>query len=201
MKFQNLLHITILVQTFSCNAQTKDIALGTYAVDPSITTAATNSIKMDGTMPLGQMDIKMFENDKEIHNTFNTTKKIPFLTRTNIYGDVISLTGFAGMFAGFGFMLNIRGDSCEIFFLVKTDDPYIYKLNITDSVYKTGLLVPCTSGKIILSKKPDGKTLTQTNPLEGYIELESQEYYQKADGHDDKFKVLIKTYFKTAEVE
>jgi hypothetical protein len=201
MALRSITYPLILLQFLSCNAQTEHIPAGTYGIDPSIKTAVDKSIKKDGNMVLGHMDIKMFEDDKEIHNTFNTDKKIPFLTRTNIYGDIISISGFSGMFAGFGFILNIRGDSCEIFFNIATDAPNVYKLNATDTTYTSGLLVPTTSSKVILSEKPNIKALTKFKPLDGYVEFESREYYEKSNGKDKRFKIAIKTYFRTDEIE
>ena len=203
MEFRNILCLFIASISLSCNGQKENSGPGTYQVDPSITTAALKSIKMEDGMAMGQMDIKMFENDKEIQNTFDSPRKMPFITRADTQTDLISISGFAGMFAGFGFELYIKGDSCQVFFHIATDEPEIYKLNLADTVYKTGLLVPCVSSKLILSKKPTRKNMWGSGEsLSGYLELESQEFYERSDaGKDNKFRVIIKTYFTVHQLK
>jgi hypothetical protein len=190
----------IFLQPFLINAQREAVIPIVYTINPEVKAKAEKSLKKDGEILMGQMDIKIFENDSIILNTFDSTRKIPFFIRANIYGNVISINGFAGLFSGFGFVLNIKGDSCQVLFNITTDDPEIYRLDSTDE-YKAGLIVPASSSKVLLSEKPDTKILSASHPLAGYIELESWHYFEKSKKSDKKYKVIIKSYFKTGKIE
>ena len=97
------------------------------------------------------------------------------------------------MFAGFGFYLDLFKDSCNITHLAKSDTE-IYKLNKSDSILSFGLVVPCKEKTLTLVNKPEFKV---GEIIEGIIELTSQDYWEVANGHERKYKMQLKAYFKT----
>ena len=201
MLFRNCIYIIAFLCPLSCTSQQDNIKPGKYLVDKNILQKVEKFVKNEEGMLVGQMDIRVLENDKEVQNTFGTDKKVSFFTTTNISNDIIMISAHAGMFAGFGFELYIWKDSCVVLFDIATDDPDIYKLNKTDSTYKTGVQVPTISSKVILSRTPDPKGISKSNPLEVCVELESGEFYEKSERNEDKkLKFFITAYFKTEDI-
>ena|SRR5688572_5649208 len=202
MSFKTILTVAALLCLFSCSSKKGSNKSFGYVIDKNIKAEVEKRITKEEGMILGQMDVRLLENDMEVQSTFGKDKKIPFFTMTSVNKDLISISGIAGMFSGFGFELYIQGDSCGVFLYITTDDPEIYKAEKTDTAYKGGLLVPTRNSKVILSRMPNPKELSASKPLEGYVEFESKEFYQKSDDGDEdkKIKMFIKAYFKTEEI-
>src|SRR5262245_60243599 len=107
-----ILLATILI-FHSCTHRDKP---GTYRIDSSIKSKVEKKLKKEGELVLGQMDLRIIENGKEIQNTFEGDKKIPFFTTMNSQGGNALITGHAGIFSGFGFHLIIVGDSYQVYY-------------------------------------------------------------------------------------
>jgi hypothetical protein len=115
---------------------------------------------------------------------------------TSLDGDTINITGFMGMFAGFGYQIALFKDTCIVRHFMKSDAE-IYKLNKTDSL-TFGVSVPCKTYKLTLTNKPSFK---KGDIVEGVIELMSDEYYEVANGNERKYKMQLTGYFKTEPLE
>lgn len=139
------------------------------------------------------MDVKFFENDSLVYDTYSKRKSIDeCMIYGSLEGDTINIIGFAGMFAGFGYQIALFKDSCIVRHFAKSDEE-IYKLNKNDSL-NFGVSVPCKTYKLTLTEKP---TFKKGEVLEGIIELTSEDYYDVANDKETKNKIQLTGYFKT----
>ena len=183
----------LLIVLSSCGQTPKSIDNGAYVVDPSIKARVEKKAKSFEGVTMSSMDFKMFENDNIVADTYAKGKSVDeFMTMTSLDGDTINITGFMGMFAGFGYQIALFKDTCIVRFFMKSDAE-IYKLNKTDSL-TFGVSVSCKTYKLTLTNKP---TFKKGEIIEGIIELMSNEYYEVANGNERKYKMQLTGYFKT----
>ena len=168
-----------------------------YKVDSDIKEKVDKQTSSTNGVAMGQMEVKLFENDSLIFDTYGKDKKLEFFTMTTIKNDTIHIIGFAGMFAGFGFYLDLFKDSCTITHLAKSDAEF-YKLNKSDTALTFGLSVPCPYKNLTLVNKP---TFKEGEIIEGIIELTSSDYWEVANGHEKKYRMQLKACFKTEGVK
>jgi hypothetical protein len=191
--FLNAPLLIIVVLISSCGQTQKPINNGSYIVDNSIKAQVDKKVKSRNGITTSSMDFKLFENDSLTFDTYSKGKSIDeCMTFATLTGDTINITGFAGMFAGFGYQIALFKDTCIVRHFVKSDAE-IYKLHKEDSL-NFGISVPCKTYKLILSKKP---AFGKDEILEGIIELTSEDYYEVANGDTKKCKVQLTGYFKT----
>jgi hypothetical protein len=184
---------TLLLIAFTSCGQ----APSAYVIDPSIKTLVHKKVTSFNGSTFTSMDFKMFENDSIVADTYTKGKSFDeCLTQTSLDGDTINITGFTGMFAGFGYQIALFRDTCVVRHVIKSDVE-IYKLNKTDSL-AIGIFVPCVTYKLTLTNKPNFK---KGDVLEGIIELISNEYYEVANGNERKYKMQLTGYFKTEPLE
>ena len=198
IKFTTLLNsLFLFIALTSCGQTQKPFDNGSYIVDNSIKQQVDKKVKSYNGVNLSSMDVKLFENDSVIADTYSKGKSIDeCMTFTTLEGDTINITGFAGMFAGFGYQIALFKDTCIIRHYAKSDAE-IYKLHKNDSL-EFGVSVPCKTYKLTLSHKP---TFKKDEVLEGIIELTSEDYYEVANGDETKCKIKLTGYFRTAPLE
>ena len=194
IKHFTLISILLFSLTGWSQAQEDNIK---YKVDSNIKETVDKQTRSTNDVALGQMEIKMFENDSLIFDIYGKDRKIEFFTMTTIKNDTIHIIGFAGMFVGFGFYLDFFKDSCTITHLAKSDAE-IYKMNKSDTTLTFGLSVPCPHKTLTLVNKP---TFKEGEIIEGIIELTSQDYWEVSNGHERKYRMQLKAYFKTEGVK
>jgi hypothetical protein len=183
----------LLIAIASCGQTPKSIDNGAYVVDQSIKAKVDKKVKSFNGVTMSSMDFKMFENDSIVADTYAKGKSVDeCMTMTSLDGDTINITGFMGMFAGFGYQIALFKDTCIVRHFIKSDAE-IYKLNKTDSL-TFGVSVPCKTYKLTLTNKP---TFKKGDIVEGIIELMSDEYYEVANGNERKYKMQLTGYFKT----
>ncbi|MBL1162152.1 MAG: hypothetical protein D8M52_10630 [Chlorobi bacterium] len=189
--------IFLLVAITSCGQTQKPFDNGSYIVDNSIKQKVDKKVKSYNGVTMSSMDVKLYENDSVTADTYSKGKSIDeCMTFTTLDGDTINITGFAGMFAGFGYQITLFKDTCIVRHYAKSDAE-IYKLHKTDSL-EFGVSVPCKTYKLTLSKKP---TFKKGEVLEGIIELTSEDYYEVANRGETKCKIQLTGYFKTDPLE
>ena len=177
----------------SCGQTQKVIDNISYIIDNSIKSKIDKKVKSFDGVSMSSMDFKMFENDSVVADTYSKGKSIDeCLTMCSLEKDTINITGFIGMFAGFGYQITLLKDTCIIRYFMKSD-ARIYKYKKTDSL-NFGVSVPCKTYKLILTKKP---TFKKGEIIEGIIELTSDEYYEVDNGNEKKYKMQLTGYFKT----
>lgn len=167
-----------------------------FSVDSTIRPVIDPAISKETYAALPAMDVQMFVNDKVVLNTFEQEKKVQFLTHAYYERDTLYILGFAGMFSGFGFYLDLYADSSRVTLYAATDGPEIYKLYPTDSVYQRKLSVPAKFCDLTLTKKPEYR---DGEIVEGLVNLDSEDFYSKShdEQRDDKIQAKIRAYFRT----
>ncbi len=168
-----------------------------YKIDNNVQSQVDKQTTSSNGVAMGKMEIRMFENDSLLFDTYGKDKKIEFFTMTTLQNDTIHITGFAGMFAGFGFYLDIFGDSYELTYLAKSDAE-IYKYNKSDTTLTFGLSVPCSETSLTLVSKP---TFKQDDIISGVLELKSKDFWEVSNGKEKKYRIELRAYFKTGKIE
>lgn len=197
-KYKPLISSTLLVVLFAfCSPASKPINYGSYIVDNSIKSKVNKKVKSSSAGVMSSMDMKMFENDSLVLDTYSAGKSIDeCMTFALLEGDTINITGFAGMFAGVGYQIALFKDTCIVRHFAKSDME-VYKLHENDSL-DFGVAVPCKTYTLTLASKP---TFKKGDVVEGIIELTSDEYYEVANGNQKKCKMQLTGYFKTPPLE
>jgi hypothetical protein len=199
IKITTILRVTLfLIVCSSCGqTATKSVDNGAYTVDPAIKAKVDRKVSSLNGVTTTSMDFKMFENDSVVADTYAKGKSIDqCMMMTSFDGDTINITGFMGMFAGFGYQIALFKDTCIVRHFAKSDAE-IYKLNKTDSL-TFGVSVPCKTYKLTLTNKP---TFKKGDIVEGIIELTSNDYYEVANDKESKYKMQLTGYFKTDPLE
>jgi hypothetical protein len=187
----------LLLALSSCGQTPKSIDNGAYVVDQSIKAKVDKKVKSFNGVTMSSMDFKMFENDRIVGDTYAKGKSIDeCMIMTSLDGDTINITGFMGMFAGFGYQITLFKDTCIVRHFAKSDAE-IYKHHKNDSL-EFRVSVPCKTYKLTLTKKPKFK---KGDIVEGIIELMSDEYFEVANGNERKYKMQLTGYFKTEPLE
>jgi len=168
-----------------------------YKIDSDIQAQVDNQTMSSNDVVMGKMEIRMFENDSLIFDTYGKDKKIEFFTMTTLENDTIHITGFAGMFVYFGFYLDIFNDSYEVTYLAKSDAE-MYKYNKTDTTLTFGLSVPCSEPSLTLVSKP---TFNNNDTVSGILEIKSNDFWEVSNGKEKKYRMELKAYFKTGKIE
>lgn len=169
---------------------------GGYSINPAVKDEVEKKISSANGIILGTIDYKLYENGSLIIDSHEKGKSSECFTMASLKGDTISITGFMGMFAGFGYTIELYRDTCIIRHFAKSDAE-IYKLHKNDSL-QFGVSVPCTAYSLTLAAKP---AFTKGGVAEGIIELTSEEYYEVANGEERKYKMQLKSWFRTQPLE
>lgn len=192
---KSLLFISVLflIGMNSCKQAHKRTYNGAYYIDDSIKGQISKKVKSLNGVTMTSMDFRIFENDSIIGDTYADGKSIDeCITKASLVGDTINITGFLGLFAGFGYQIALFKDTCIVRHIVKSDAE-IYKLKKTDPL-TFGIPVPCKTYTLTLTKKPSFK---KGDIVEGIVELTSDEYYEVTSNGEKKYKVQLTGYFST----
>lgn len=168
-----------------------------YTVDPSIKDSVNFYVKPDGKTSYQLMSIGQKKNSKD-----NYLSGL-FAFSNFVSKDTCVILIFPRESPSGGFRINIIGDSSKSFHFIigydMEDTSGFLKLHQSDTTYKNELLVPPTTCKLILSKRPEFK---EGEIFEGFIEFESQVYYYKTEPKgkklpDGELQWYISGYFRT----
>jgi hypothetical protein len=181
---------------FSCSHTGTTESNGAYSTNPTIRDEVAKKISSANDIILGAIDYKLYENDSLVIDSHEKGKSAECFTMASLEGDTISIISFMGMFAGFGYTIKLYQDTCIIRHFSKSNAE-IYKLNKNDSL-EFGVSVPCKTYSLTLAQKP---TFKKGEAVEGIIELTSDEYYEVANGVERKYKMQLKSWFKTPPLE
>jgi hypothetical protein len=143
---------------------------------------------------MATMDIKAFENDREVDRPLFTGKTMPCIPSSWFDDTSMSVSLVPGIMGRTGaFVITETTDTCSVKYVFSIHEASIgpYKLHRDDSLTKPGLQVPCKFTVILnqASYKID-------EPVYGYVEAVSDDYYIKTDSGDTKARVEFKGYFK-----
>ena len=168
----------------SCGQSPQPAQIGNYYID--------SSIKSKIDKKKNTVDFKMFSNDEVVNDTYSKGKSIECFIMASAKDSTIHITLFAGMFAGFGCTIDLKKDSCMVRYFIKSDVE-IYRLRKTDSL-NFGISVTCQSFKLTLVNK---STFKNEEIIQGIVELTSDEFYEVANGKENKYKMQLTGYFTT----
>src|SRR5690554_338825 len=180
----------------ACGQTQTDVNKSAYQINSEIEEQIEQKIKTFNGVSMGSMDFKIYQNDSLIADTDSKGKSIECMLMTTLSGDTASILGFMGMFAGFGYQIDLFQDTCIVRHFAKSDAE-IYKLKKTDSL-TFGVSVPCKSYKLTLTEKP---TIKKGEIISGIIELESEDYYEVSNGDENKYRVVLKGCFRTEPLQ
>ncbi len=167
-----------------------------YTINPAVKDEVAKKISSVNDIVLGAIDYKLYENDSLIIDSHSTGKSGECFTMASLEGDTINITGFMGMFAGFGYTIALYKDSCVVRHFSKSDEA-IYKLHKNDSL-EFNVSVPCRSYSLTLAAKPVFK---KRETVQGIIELISEDYYEAANGEEKKYRMQLKSWFRASPAE
>ena len=101
------------------------------------------------------MDIEIINNDSTVISSFDTIAFLPAIISHFHEGDSVTFRMFKGLFVGFGMFLTIKENSFNALFEIKADDYAMFKLNESDTVLYSGLIVPTITQELTLTKPPE----------------------------------------------
>jgi hypothetical protein len=192
------LFTSLLLLAFSaCGPGPAPIACKGYLVDKSVEQKVNSKIGAFHRKAQSFMDFKIYENDSLTWDS-QETKKIrdQCMTMTTLEGDTINIVVFLGMAAGFGYQIALFRDTCMVVHFAKSDAE-IYKLRENDSL-EFGVNVPCKHYTLTLSERPNFK---KGQVLNGVVDLDSENYFEVANGTEKRCRVQLTGYFRTDPVE
>jgi hypothetical protein len=192
-----LFTVFLFLALSSCGQNPGPVNYHGYSVDNMVKKSVALKVKSFNGAAQSSMDFKMYENDSLIADTYATGKRIDeCMTMTSLEGDSINITGWLGISAAFGYQIVLFRDTCIVVHFAQSDAE-VYKLREHDSL-EFGVIVPCKHYTLTLSEKPNFK---KGQVLEGVVELNSEDYYEVANGEEKRCKVQLTSYFRTAPIE
>src|SRR5580693_9085761 len=124
----SLLTVLLFFTSHSCGHRSGPVAYKGYVVDNNVKQMVDARVSSAKGMVLSSMDFRMYENDSLIADTYATGKSMnECMTMTSMQGDTITITGWLGMFVGFGYRIELFGDTCIVDHFAHSDAE-IYKL-------------------------------------------------------------------------
>jgi hypothetical protein len=192
MRFSRLyLLVLFSISLNSCAQENKKDTLASrrgYTIDNSLKKVIEKK-KLD--VSRAALDIQWLENNKEAAFPLSG-KGMSCYTFYTLNNDTIRITAMTLM-GPVGIAINLYKDSVWIFHFVASKDKSLrsFKKNITDKEYQYGPDAPAKSYKLIFTKEPK-----PNEPIEGYVEFESVEFYQKWTPTDLKRTYNAKGYFR-----
>ena len=162
-----------------------------YKIDRSIKKEVRKNTESINGVPVGNVEMRMFEDDSLIFDNFGEIEKGQLMFMPAWNQDVVEIIGFAGFAVALGFYLDLYKDNYELTYLTKCDSE-IYKYNQQDNTLLFKLSVPCSYTSCTLTSKP---VFTEGNTISGIVELKSNDFWQVANGRENKYRVELKAYF------
>ncbi len=189
--------VIFLFFLYACSGASQKQYAG-FSVNSGIKKEVEEHLKTEGSVCMGGIKMKMYENDSLIFDGYKVKDpKFPLFTMINLKNDTIHITAFCGFTAAFGFYVDLFNDQSDITYLEHTD-ALVYKLNKEDTTLQFNVSVSCTKQKLILVEKPHYK---YGEVVEGKIELSSKDYYAKSNGEEKRLRVELTAWFKTAPLK
>jgi hypothetical protein len=182
-----LLIVTIL---FSC-AQNKNTPRTDLTIDSSIATQVNTQIARFNGKANANISFVVYDNDKpKITNELGEGA----LTFTSFTDKMLVIDCVNGVNDGFGFSLVIMKDTSFVKFKVLSkNDSTMFKSSRTDAL-QPELLVNSKTSSVTLAEPP---TFTPGEIIEGKVELESEPFYEVANGKERTLRFKISVFFKS----
>lgn len=132
----------------------------------------------------------IIEYNRYENNILKESNKTSALAFTRFENGIATVTGFAGVDEGFGFVLVLSKDTCMIRSEVESTKE-IFKLKKND-IPTFGLFVPSKYEKATLVNNPKRE---EGEIIKGKVDVKSEDYYEKIDNQFKLVRLEITAYF------
>ena len=178
---------------FSCTSGDGQYKKTDYKIDKSIVAEVAENTRKEGKLDIGSLEIRYYENDSLVSETFGNDKSIPFMIMQQHSDSVIFIDGIVGMFDASGFQLHITKKTYNVRYFSNSDFK-IFKKQQTDTVLNTGINLKCKSSSLTLATYPK---FENDEEITGIVTFETPEYWQVLNGTEKKIRLEGKAYFAT----
>ena len=185
--------LSLLLIIIACNDEVKTPMNTTYKVDSKIASEVDNNTVLKDNTEMGSMEIKRFENDSLVQETFSSDKIVPFWIMKEKTPASVEITGMVGLFDASGFQLSLTKTDYKLIYFSGADFR-IYKMHKEDTVLTPEISLECKKRSLILKEYP---SLEKGEEIAGIVEFKTPEYWTVSKGVEKKVRIEGKAYFKT----
>lgn len=164
-----------------------------YEIDRGILHEVAKNTKKEGELDVGSLEIRYYEDDSLISETFTNNKVVPFWIMQEHTHDKITLNGLVGMFDAWGFHLQIEKTTFKVTYFAGADFG-IYKKHKSDTALNAGIQLKCMQTSLTLSEYPK---FEDNEKILGIVRFKTPEYWVVANGNEKKCRLEGKAYFST----
>lgn len=164
-----------------------------YFVDSAVGETVDENIKATMTQTLNAIKSVVTTNDSIKQENFGFGKNLDAITDAHLINDTIYIaSALAARDATFGYRIILTRQNCVVKYFSVADEE-IFKVKKNN---KPGhqISVECSINKLTLSQKLKFEI---GEPIEGIIELVTNDYWSVRDNVDTKIKQQLTGYFKT----
>jgi hypothetical protein len=184
------LAILLLISCSSGDGLNKKVA---YKIDSGIIAEVAENTRKEDKLDIGSLEIRYYEDDSLVSETFSNDKAIPFFIMQEHSSDTIQIDGVVGMFDAWGFQLLITKEKMEVTYFSGADFG-IYKKQKSDTTLLPGIALKCKSSSLTLATYPK---FENGEEIIGIVTFETPEYWQVQNGVEKKIRLEGKAYFAT----
>ena len=177
----------LIVASLSASAQSKHPV---YTVNNTIVSEIDRKIEPFQGKYNANLSFVVYEDAKEVIKRDNK----PALSFTSFSNNIVAVDCLNGTNDGFGFFLMIGKDTSFINFKVLSKSDSILFRSANASALQPELLVNCASSKVTLAQAP---TFVQGEVIQGFVDLESEPFYEVRNDKERKVSFRIVAYFKS----
>lgn len=164
-----------------------------YTVDPTIGKSVDENIKLTMTQTLNAIKSVETINDSINPENFGLGKNLDAITDAYLSNDTIYIvSALAARDASFGYKIILTKRKCIIDYFSVADEN-IFKIKKSDQPVQH-ISFECPINKLTLSQKPKFEI---GEPLEGIVELTTNDFWTVSNEIDTKIKQQLTGYFKT----
>ena len=177
----------LIIGSLSASAQSKHPV---YTVNNTIVSEIDTKIKPLQGKYNASLSFVVYENGREVIKRDNK----PALSFTSFSNNIVAVDCLNGTNDGFGFFLMIGKDTSFINFKVLSKSDSILFRSANASALQPELLVNCASSKVTLAQAP---TFVQGEVIQGFVDLESEPFYEVRNNKERKVSFRIVAFFKS----
>lgn len=192
MKQLSGLFLTILL-VISCSSGDGMNNKAEYKIDPEIIAEVAENTRKEGKLNIGSMEIRYYEDDSLITETFSRDQAIPFFIMQEHSAQNIRIDAVVGMFDAWGIHLELDKTKFTVSYFSGADFG-IYKKQKSDTVLSPEIYLTCKHPSLTLKAYPQ---FEDDEEVSGIIEFKTPEYWEVSNGREKKVRVEGKAYFTT----
>ena len=177
----------LIIGSLSASAQNKHPV---YTIDNTIAAEIDRKIEPLQGKYNASLSFVVYENGREVIKRDNK----PALSFTSFSNNIVAVDCLNGTNDGFGFFLMIGKDTSFINFKVLSKSDSILFRSTNASALQPELLVNCASSKVTLAQAP---TFVQGEVIQGFVDLESEPFYEVRNNKERKLSFRIVAFFKS----